>query len=54
VIRLISAGLTNAQAAERLYLSRRTVDAHLRRVYDKLDFSSRTELVRFAKDHRLV
>jgi predicted ATPase/DNA-binding CsgD family transcriptional regulator/DNA-binding XRE family transcriptional regulator len=54
VIRLIAAGLTNAEAAERLYLSRRTVDAHLRRIYDKLDLASRTELVRFAHDHRLA
>ena len=54
VIRLVSAGLTNAQVADRLYLSRRTVDAHLRRIYDKLDLSSRTAIVRFAQDHNLL
>ncbi len=54
VLRLVTAGLTNAQVADRLYLSRRTVDAHLRRIYDKLDLSSRTEIVRFAHDHHLL
>lgn len=54
VIRLVSAGKTNAQVAERLFLSRRTVDAHLRRVYDKLDLTSRSQLVHFAHDNRLL
>jgi non-specific serine/threonine protein kinase len=54
VIRLVSAGLTNAQVADQLYLSRRTVDAHLRRIYDKLDLSSRATIVRFAQDHNLL
>ena len=54
VIKLVSAGMTNAQVAERLFLSRRTVDAHLRRIYDKLDLSSRTEIVRFAHEHHLL
>ncbi|MGI8486360.1 MAG: response regulator transcription factor [Thermomicrobiales bacterium] len=54
VIRLVSAGKTNAQVAERLFLSRRTVDAHLRRVYDKLDLTSRSQLVRFTHDNRLL
>jgi len=53
VIKLVAAGLTNAQAADHLYLSRRTVDAHLRRIYDKLDLSSRADLVHFAHDHKL-
>jgi predicted ATPase/DNA-binding CsgD family transcriptional regulator len=54
VVRLVAAGLTNAQVAERLYLSRRTVDAHLRRIYDKLDIGSRVELIRYAMEHDLA
>jgi predicted ATPase/DNA-binding CsgD family transcriptional regulator len=54
VIRLVAAGLTNAQVADRLFLSRRTVDAHLRRIYDKLDLATRTELARFAHEQALT
>jgi predicted ATPase/DNA-binding CsgD family transcriptional regulator len=50
VLQLVAAGMTNAQVAEQLFLSRRTVDAHLRRIYDKLDLSSRAEAIRFAMD----
>lgn len=53
VLRLVASGLTNAQAADHLYLSRRTVDAHLRRIYGKLDLSTRAEVIRFALDHGL-
>jgi ATP/maltotriose-dependent transcriptional regulator MalT len=54
VLGLIAAGLTNAEAAERLYLSPRTVEAHLRRIYDKLGTSSRAAAVRFALEHGLA
>ena len=54
VLRLIATGLTNAQVADRLYLSRRTVDAHMRRIYDKLDLSSRVEAIRFAVEHGIA
>jgi DNA-binding CsgD family transcriptional regulator len=54
VVRLIAAGLTNAQAADQLFLSRRTVDAHMRRIYDKLRLGSRSDVVRFALEQGLV
>ncbi|HEV2128193.1 MAG TPA: response regulator transcription factor, partial [Thermomicrobiales bacterium] len=54
VLQLVAVGMTNAQVADRLFLSRRTVDAHLRRIYDKLDLSSRTEAIRFAIEHGLA
>ncbi|WP_329008782.1 AAA family ATPase [Micromonospora rifamycinica] len=41
---LAAAGLTNKQIAERLYLSHRTVGAHLYRIFPKLGISARAGL----------
>jgi DNA-binding CsgD family transcriptional regulator len=41
---LAAEGLTNRQLAQILYLSPKTVEMHLSRVYRKLDLSSRTDL----------
>jgi predicted ATPase/DNA-binding CsgD family transcriptional regulator/DNA-binding XRE family transcriptional regulator len=54
VLRLVAQGLTNAEVAAQLYLSPRTVEAHLRRIYDKLGTSSRAAAVRFALEHGLA
>jgi DNA-binding CsgD family transcriptional regulator len=43
---LVAAGLTNRQIAGQLYLSPRTIDYHLHKVFIKLGLASRTELVR--------
>jgi DNA-binding CsgD family transcriptional regulator len=43
---LVAAGMTNREVAAQLYLSPRTIDYHLRKVFSKLGLSSRTELVR--------
>jgi len=48
----IAAGCTNAQAADALYLSKRTVDTHLRNIYRRLGISSRGELIKFVKQNR--
>jgi class 3 adenylate cyclase/DNA-binding CsgD family transcriptional regulator len=48
VLRLVAFGLSDAEAAERLFLSVRTVNAHLRSVYRKLGVRSRAAAGRFA------
>src|ERR671921_1626647 len=54
VLRLVAAGLTNAEVAERLFLSPRTVDWHLSSIYRKLGLHSRAEATRFAAEHGLL
>ncbi|MGW0549603.1 helix-turn-helix transcriptional regulator [Streptomyces altiplanensis] len=51
VVRLVARGLTNQQVAEHLSLSPHTVSSHLRRVFTKLDITSRVELARLV-EHR--
>ncbi len=46
IVRLVSEGLSNRQAAAQLFLSPRTVEYHLHKVYPKLNISSRHELIR--------
>jgi predicted ATPase/serine/threonine protein kinase/DNA-binding CsgD family transcriptional regulator/Tfp pilus assembly protein PilF len=53
VLRLVSAGLTNSQVANELFVSPRTVDQHLRSIYNKLDVSTRAAATRFAIEHGL-
>lgn len=54
VLRLLAQDLSNPQIAERLVVSRRTVDAHLRSIYDKLDVKSRDAALRVAKEQGLL
>lgn len=46
VARLVAAGLSNRQVADRLSVSMRTVDGHLYRIFAKLDIERRDQLVR--------
>jgi non-specific serine/threonine protein kinase len=54
VLRLVATGLTNAEVAERLFLSSRTVDWHMGSIYRKLEIHSRAEATRFAAEHGLL
>jgi DNA-binding NarL/FixJ family response regulator len=50
VIGAVASGLTNAETAARLDLSEKTVESHLRRLFDRYGLLSRTELAVLAID----
>jgi DNA-binding CsgD family transcriptional regulator len=54
VLKLVAAGLTNRETADRLGLSSRTIDAHLRSVFAKIGVGSRSAATRYAVEHGLV
>jgi DNA-binding CsgD family transcriptional regulator/tetratricopeptide (TPR) repeat protein len=54
VLRLVAQGLTDAQVAEQLILSRRTVSTHLTSIYGKLQITSRSAATRFAVENGLA
>jgi DNA-binding CsgD family transcriptional regulator len=45
VLRLVAEGLTDAEVAERLFISRRTVTSHMTSIYNKLGVNSRAAAV---------
>ena len=47
---LVAGGLSNRDIADRLFISRRTVDAHLNHIYAKLRISSRVQLTIWERD----
>ncbi|MFM6848644.1 MAG: LuxR C-terminal-related transcriptional regulator [Terrabacter sp.] len=54
VLRLVAAGLSNAQIAADLVLSDRTVARHLSNIFTKLGVGSRTAAAAFAFEHHLL
>jgi predicted ATPase/DNA-binding CsgD family transcriptional regulator len=54
VLRLVAQGLTDAQVAEKLVLSPRTVSTHLTSIYGKLQVNSRSAATRFAMENGVV
>jgi pimeloyl-ACP methyl ester carboxylesterase/DNA-binding CsgD family transcriptional regulator len=51
ILALIADGLGNAEIAERLSLSEKTVRNHVSKVFDKLGVWSRAQAIVFARDH---
>jgi len=54
VLRLVAQGLSDAQVAEQLVISPRTVNWHLTSIYSKLGVSSRAAATRYAIEHQMV
>lgn len=54
VLQLIARGLSKRQMAMRLTISERTVDHHIRHIYDKIDVSTRAAATLFAMQHNLL
>lgn len=54
IVRQLALGYTNAQIAERLYLSERTVKTYRARAVAKLGLSTRAELTEYARAHGLI
>jgi len=47
---LVARGLSNREIAERLVISKRTVDAHVNHIFAKLGLSSRVQLTNWLRD----
>ena len=54
VLVLVARGMTNAEVARELFISPRTVNAHMGSVYHKIGSSTRAEAARFATEHDLL
>jgi len=54
VARLVAAGCSNPEIAERLVISRRTAEHHVQHIYAKVGVSSRAGLALFAHEHGLI
>ena len=53
-MRLIALGHTNAEIAEQLLISVRTVESHRSHIQQKLHVSKRSELVRYALERGML
>ncbi len=54
VIKLVTEGLNNIEVAKRLFISRFTVETHLKNIFHKLDIHSRQKLVVKALKDRII
>ncbi len=54
VLRLVAEGLPDSQIAARLFISRNTVNSHLKAIFGKLGVATRAAAARLATDHRLT
>jgi DNA-binding NarL/FixJ family response regulator len=54
VLRLVATGMTNAEVAEQLSISDRTVGQHLRSIFEKIEVSTRAAATRWAVDNGIA
>lgn len=54
VLQLLARGYTNKQAAEKAYVSVKTIEAYRARLYQKLGFQTRVDLVEYALKNGLL
>ena len=54
VLRLIAAGFSNQEVADRLFISLNTVRTHTKNIHSKLDVHSRTQAIARAKEKGLI
>ena len=54
ILRLVAKGQTDAQIADHLIISPRTVNAHLTSIYRKIQLSSRSAATWYAIEHHLI
>ncbi|GCE06006.1 LuxR C-terminal-related transcriptional regulator [Dictyobacter aurantiacus] len=54
ILRLLAEGLTDKEIAERLSISPRTVNAHLNKIYPKINVSTRSAATRYAVERKLI
>ena len=50
IAELVASGLSNREIATRLFISKRTVDAHVEHIFSKLEISSRVQLTVLLQD----
>lgn len=54
VLRLVASGCSNPEIADRLYISRRTAEHHVQRIYTKIGVSTRPGATLFAIENDLL
>lgn len=54
VLQLMAEGLSNAEIAERLFVSVNTVKTHTSKLFEKLEVKRRTQAVEFGKRYNLI
>lgn len=54
ILQLLAKGYTNKEISEQIFLSVKTVEAHRSKIYSKLGFKTRADLVAYALRHKLL
>jgi DNA-binding NarL/FixJ family response regulator len=54
VVRLVTAGLSNAEIAATIYLSEATIKSHITRILARLGLRDRVQIAIYAYEHGIV